>query len=61
MGEHKKIIVGNSYVVPYAPNYSDLLWYEKDLVSYFNYRDYKEMVDNSTYYFSEKKKWSIST
>ena len=58
MAESKKIILDNRYVVPYAHNFSDLAWYEKDLIDYFNYRDYKEMVNNLTYYFS-KKKWLI--
>ena len=55
MTESKKIILGNRYVVPYAHNFSDLAWHEKDLIDYFNYRDYKEMEDDLAYYFSKKR------
>ena len=38
-------VLGNSYVPPFPPDYSKLPWYERDLVAYFNYLDYKEMAD----------------
>ena len=30
MAKSKKSIIGNSYAVPYAENYSDLCWYKRD-------------------------------
>ena len=55
MAKSKKSIIGNSYVAPYAGNYFDLRWYERDFCGYFDHLRYQEMIKNRTYYFSRKK------
>ena len=47
-------ILENSYVSPFAPDYNKLPWYERDLMAYFSYKDYKDMADNPTQYFDTK-------
>lgn len=51
----KGTIVGNSYVPPYAGDYNKLQWYEKDLMTYFDYINYNEMADILTKYFRDKR------
>lgn len=51
----KKQILGASYIPPYAEDYFKLPWYMRDLMAYFSHLDYKEMSDNSTTYFRDKK------
>ena len=51
----KRPVLGNSYVPPFPPDYNKFPWYERDLVAYFNYLDYKEMADNPTKYFKDKQ------
>ena len=46
---------GPIYVPEYAKDYHSLLWYEKYLMRYFSYLDYKDMADNPDYYFDDKK------
>ena len=51
----KRTIIGNSYVQIFAMDYHKLPWYERDLMAYFDHLDYKEMSDNPTKYFHDKK------
>ena len=50
----KRTNLGNSYVPPYAGDYNTLQWYEKNLMTYFDYINYKVMADNPTKYFCDK-------
>ena len=34
------------YIPEYQKNYFDLPWYERDLVIYYKWLDYKDMADN---------------
>ena len=43
-----------SYVPIYAGDYNNLKWYHKDLNTYFDYLNYKEMAENTTNYFHDK-------
>ena len=56
MAKSKKSIIGNSYVVPYAGNYFDLRWYERDFCEYFNHLKYQEMIKKSYLLFFKKKR-----
>ena len=51
----KRTILENSYVPIFAKDYHKLPWYERDLMAYFDHLDYKEMSDNPTKYFHDKK------
>ena len=46
---------GLIYIPEYAKDYHSLPWYEKYLMRYFSYLDYKDMADNPDYYFDDKK------
>ena len=51
----KPKFLGSKYIPKYAENYINLPWYERDLMQYFDYLDYKDMSDNPDYYFKHKK------
>ena len=51
--EKKPMFFGQKFVLEYAENYFNLLWYEKDLMRYYSY--YKDMSDQQDYYFKNKK------
>ena len=47
--------LGEKYAPEYSENYFSLLWYERDLITYFNHLKYKEMTDDPNFYFKNKK------
>ena len=51
----KPNILGPKYVPNYQQNYSDLPWYERDLIQYFDYLDYIDTADNPGSYFKNKR------
>ena len=48
-------ILGESQVPKFAKNYHDLLWYERDFISYIDWFKYKRMISNPDDYFSKKQ------
>ena len=46
---------GGKYAPEQSENYFSLLWYERDLITYFNHLKYKEMTDYLDFYFKKKK------
>ena len=46
---------GAKYKPEYAENYHRLPRYERDLMRYFDWLDYKDISDNSDYYFKHTK------
>ena len=51
----KKEYLGNKYVPEYAGNYFSKPWYERDLMGYFDYLDYREMSNQPKKYFEQKQ------
>lgn len=51
----KSIFLGPKYVLEYSQDYFDLLWYERDLMRYLNYLNYKDLSDDRDNYFKNKK------
>ena len=43
------------YNFEYQKNYSDLPWYDRDLVTYYKWLDYKDMADNPDHYMNKVK------
>ena len=52
---NKKSILGSKCVPKYAGDYNKCLWYEKDLMEYFDYCDYIDMTNDPTKYFEQKR------
>ena len=48
-------LLGPSYVPPYQVGYDKLPWYERDLMTYIDHLKYREIADDSDYYFKNKK------
>ena len=46
---------GQKYAPDYVRDYHSLPWYQRDLMSYFNYFKYKDMSDNPDFYFENKR------
>ena len=51
---NNKSILGSKYVPKYAGDYNKCLWYEKDLMEYFDYCDYIDMTNDPNKYFEQK-------
>ena len=49
------MFLGPKYVLEYSQDYFDLLWYERDLMRYLNYLNYKDLSDDRDNYFKNKK------
>ena len=50
-----KKVLGNKYETEYCAKHFDKPWYEKDLMGYFDYLDYQDMLREPTKYFRDKK------
>ena len=46
---------GQKYVPDYVRDYHSLPWYQRDLMSFFDYFKYKDMSDNPDFYFENKR------
>lgn len=52
---NNKSILDSKYVPKCAGDYNKRLWYEKDLMEYFDYCDYIDMTNDPTKYFEQKR------
>ena len=55
MAESSKNIIDSTYLVPYAENYHNLPWYERDFIRYIDHLKYQRMLEGPTSYFYRKK------
>ena len=53
--ENKDTVLTKKHVCPYQMNYFYHPWYERDLMRYYNWLDYKKMTDNPDHYMKNSK------